>query len=229
MDRETNRGVVKPPTRGVVATAAGFALLLAAGGLQAATCSISTTPNPPTINVGQSVAFTGSVTGKSPLTYSWAFAGGTPASSTAKSQTVSYASAGSFAATLNGKNGRNETCTANVTVQVNTVGNRPPVAQNDEYNTQQNTQLVVTAPGVLGNDNDPDGNPITAVLGTTVTHGTLSLNSNGGFTYTPANNFNGSDSFTYRARDSLAATSNLATVTIGVARLDVAARLSRAR
>ncbi len=84
MDRETNRGVVKPPTRGVVATAAGFALLLAAGGLQAATCSISTTPNPPTINVGQSVAFTGSVTGKSPLTYSWAFAGGTPASSTAK-------------------------------------------------------------------------------------------------------------------------------------------------
>ena len=217
MHQETYRGVVKPPTRGVVAIAAGFALLLAAGGLQAATCSISTTPNPPTINVGQSVAFTGSVTGKSPLTYTWAFAGGTPASATAKSETVSYASAGSFAATLNGKNGRNETCTANVTVQVNTVGNRPPVAQNDEYNTQQNTQLVVTAPGVLGNDNDPDGNPITTVLGTTVTHGTLSLNSNGGFTYTPANNFNGSDSFTYRARDSLAATSNLATVTIGVA------------
>ena len=162
MDRETCRGVVKPPTRGAVATAAGFALLLAAGGLQAATCSIGTTPNPPTINVGQSVAFTGTVTGKAPLTYTWAFAGGTPASATTKSVTVSYASAGSFAATLNGKNGRNETCTANVTVQVNAVGNSPPVAQNDQYNTQQNTQLVVAAPGVLSNDNDPNGNPITA-------------------------------------------------------------------
>ena len=124
-----------------MAIAAGFTLLLAAGGLQAAaTCSISTTPNPPTINVGQSLAFTGSVTGKSPLTYTWAFAGGTPASATSKSVTVSYASAGSFAATLNGKNGRNETCTANMTVQVNAVGNSPPVAQNDQYNTQQNTR-----------------------------------------------------------------------------------------
>jgi hypothetical protein len=89
---------------------------------------------------------------------------------------VSYANAGSFAATLNGTNGRNEACTANVTVQVNTVGNRPPVAQNDDYNTQQNTQLVVVAPGVLSNENDPNGDPITAVLGTTVAHGTLSLN-----------------------------------------------------
>ncbi len=220
MDRETCRGVVKPPTRGAVATAAGFALLLAAGGLQAATCSIGTTPNPPTINVGQSVAFTGTVTGKSPLTYTWAFAGGTPATSTTKSVTVSYASAGSFAASLNGKNGRNETCTANVTVQVNAVGNSPPVAQNDEYNTQQDTPLTVAAPGVLGNDNDPNGNPITAVLVTGPGHaapGGFTLNPNGSFSYTPANGISGSDSFTYKARDSLAALSNTATVTIGIA------------
>ncbi|MCC7277236.1 MAG: cadherin-like domain-containing protein [Chromatiaceae bacterium] len=217
MHQETYRGVVKPPTRGVVAIAAGFTLLLATGGLQAATCSIGTTPNPPTINIGQSIAFTGTVTGKAPLTYTWAFAGGTPASATAKSVTVSYASAGSFAATLNGKNGRNETCTANVTVQVNAVGNSPPVAQNDQYNTQQNTSLTVAAPGILGNDNDPNGNPITAVLGTNVAHGALSLNPNGGFTYTPDNGYNGSESFTYQARDSLGATSNLATVTIGIA------------
>ena len=32
-------------------------------------------------------------------------------------------------------------------------------------------------------------------------HGTLTLNANGSFTYTPAANFNGSDSFTYRASD----------------------------
>ncbi len=218
MHQETYRGVVKPPTRGVVAIAAGFTLLLAAGGLQAAaTCSIGTTPNPPTINVGQSIAFTGTVTGKAPLTYNWAFAGGNLANATTKTVSVIYASAGNFAATLNGKNGRNETCTANVTVQVNAAGNRPPVAQNDQYNTQQNNPLTVAAPGVLGNDNDPDGNPITAVLGTTkVAHGALILNANGGFTYTPDNGYNGSDSFTYQASDGQAL-SNPATVTIGIA------------
>jgi len=218
MHQETYRGVVKPPTRGVVAIAAGFTLLLATGGLQAAaTCSIGTTPNPPTINVGQSIAFTGTVTGKAPLTYNWAFAGGNLANATTKTVSVIYASAGNFAATLNGKNGRNETCTANVTVQVNAAGNRPPVAQNDQYNTQQNNPLTVAAPGVLGNDNDPDGNPITAVLGTTkVAHGALSLNADGGFTYTPDTDYIGSDSFTYQASDGQEL-SNPATVTIGIA------------
>ena len=46
-------------------------------------------------------------------------------------------------------------------------------------------------------------------------HGTLTLNANGSFTYTPAANYNGSDSFTYRASDGTA-TSGLATVTLTV-------------
>ena len=46
--------------------------------------------------------------------------------------------------------------------------------------------------------------------------GTLTLNANGSFTYTPAPNFNGADSFTYRANDGTV-NSNLATVTINVA------------
>ncbi|MGB4333719.1 MAG: Ig-like domain-containing protein [Chromatiaceae bacterium] len=78
----------------------------------------------------------------------------------------------------------------------------------------------MAAPGVLGNDNDPNGNTITAVLGTGPGHaapGGFTLNPNGSFNYTPANDFNGSDSFTYLAQDSLEATSNLATVTIGIA------------
>ena len=33
------------------------------------------------------------------------------------------------------------------------------------------------------------------------THGTLTLNANGSFTYTPAANYNGADSFTYQAND----------------------------
>jgi hypothetical protein len=60
---------IKSPTGPAVAVAGGLALLLVAGAVQAAaTCSISTSPNPPTINVGQSVAFTGSVSGKTPKT-----------------------------------------------------------------------------------------------------------------------------------------------------------------
>jgi len=218
MNRDTHRGNVRPLITPAVLGAVGFALLLGASGAQAAaTCSITTNPSPAVITAGQSVAFTGSVSGKTPKTYSWSFAGGTPATSTQASVSVGYANAGNFAATLNGRNGRGETCTASVTVQVNAAGNQPPVAQNDEYNTQQNTLLTVAAPGVLGNDSDPNGNPITAVLGTNVAHGTLSLNTNGGFSYTPASSYTGSDSFTYRARDSQGATSNLATVTIGVA------------
>ena len=43
-----------------------------------------------------------------------------------------------------------------------------------------------------------DGDPLTAVLVDKPAHGTLTLNSNGSFTYTPTANYNGADSFTYR-------------------------------
>ena len=69
---------------------------------------------------------------------------------------------------------------------------------------------------MLGNDTDVDGNPLTAAVVTPPTHGTLTLNANGSFTYTPALNYNGPDSFTYKANDGTA-DSNTATVTITVA------------
>ena len=47
----------------------------------------------------------------------------------------------------------------------------------------------MAAPGVLANDTDPDGDPLTAVLVTGPSHGTLTLNANGSFTYTPAANY----------------------------------------
>ena len=46
--------------------------------------------------------------------------------------------------------------------------------------------LTVAAAGVLANDVDVDGDPLTALLVTAPTHGTLVLNANGGFTYLPA-------------------------------------------
>ena len=70
-------------------------------------------------------------------------------------------------------------------------------------------------PGVLANDTDADGNPLTAVLDTNVTHGTLALNANGGFTYTPTTGYTGPDSFTYHANDGTA-NSNIVTVSLTV-------------
>jgi hypothetical protein len=73
----------------------------------------------------------------------------------------------------------------------------------------------VAAPGVLANDSDVDGDTLSAVLVTGPSHGTLTLNSDGSLVYMPALNFNGIDSFTYRASDGQAQ-SGVATVTITV-------------
>ena len=71
----------------------------------------------------------------------------------------------------------------------------------DSYTTTQDTALVVAAPGVLANDTDPNGDALTAVLVTNPAHGTLTLNADGSFTYTPTGGYTGPDSFIYRARD----------------------------
>ncbi|MFM7095780.1 MAG: Ig-like domain-containing protein, partial [Gemmataceae bacterium] len=76
-----------------------------------------------------------------------------------------------------------------------------PIAAGDSYTTPEDTVLNVPAPGVLGNDTDVDGDPLTSILVSGPSHGTLSFNSNGSFSYTPNANYNGPDSFTYKAND----------------------------
>ena len=71
------------------------------------------------------------------------------------------------------------------------------------------------AVGVLANDAHSDGDPLSAILVAGPQHGTLTLNSDGGFLYTPAAGFHGLDSFQYKATDG-AADGNIATVTIDV-------------
>jgi VCBS repeat-containing protein len=68
---------------------------------------------------------------------------------------------------------------------------------------------------VLANDSDPDNDPLSAGLVSGPSHGTLNLSTDGAFTYSPAVNYNGPDSFTYRASDGTLA-SNPVTVTITV-------------
>jgi large repetitive protein len=97
--------------------------------------------------------------------------------------------------------------------------NDAPVAANDAYTTNEDTALTIAAPGVLGNDTDVDvSDTRTAVLvaASGPASGTLTLNADGSFTYTPGLNFNGTDSFTYQAKDAAGAPSNIATVTITV-------------
>ena len=101
-----------------------------------------------------------------------------------------------------------------VTININPV-NDAPVAVADTYTTAEDTALVVTLPGILGNDSDVDGDTITAVLVSDVSNGTLTLNADGSFTYTPAANFVGTDSFSYKVNDSLL-DSNTVTVEIDV-------------
>jgi autotransporter-associated beta strand protein len=86
-------------------------------------------------------------------------------------------------------------------VRTFTIVYQPPAATADSYTATQGSTLTVAAPGVLANDTDPQGYPLTATLVSSPSNGTLSLNSNGSFTYTPNSGYLGPDSFTYEATD----------------------------
>ena len=113
----------------------------------------------------------------------------------------------------------NSTDSNTATVSLTVVDPNAPVAVADSYTVAENGSLtVLAASGVLHNDSDADsGDTLTAALISTPSHGSLTFNSNGdgGFVYTPAAGFFGSDSFTYQASDG-ARTSAVTTVTIGV-------------
>lgn len=102
----------------------------------------------------------------------------------------------------------------NVTVTV-TAGNDAPVANADAYSVAEDGTLNLAAAGVLANDTDVEGNPLTAALLAGPSNGTLTLNPDGSFSYTPNASFFGADSFTYRANDGTA-DSNVATVSLTV-------------
>jgi hypothetical protein len=94
-------------------------------------------------------------------------------------------------------------------------GNQRPVARPDSYSTEIGIPVVVGAPGVLANDTDGDGDPISAVLLRDASNGELTLSPDGSFSYEPNPGFAGTDGFIYRAFDGQAA-SNPARVTIEV-------------
>ena len=90
-----------------------------------------------------------------------------------------------------------------------------PLARSSKDRDSSSIAKTIPASGVLTNDTDADSNPLTAILVSNPTHGILVLSTNGGFTYTPTNNFTGTDSFTYKANDGQT-NSGVATVTLTV-------------
>jgi hypothetical protein len=105
-----------------------------------------------------------------------------------------------------------------VTVSLNVMPvNDAPVARPDSYSVNEDTTLTVPAVnGVLTNDSDADADALTAVLVSGPTNAlAFTLNSDGSFSYTPATNYFGPDSFTYRASDGVT-NSDVVTVSLNV-------------
>jgi alpha-tubulin suppressor-like RCC1 family protein len=93
--------------------------------------------------------------------------------------------------------------------------NDPPIVLDGSYETNEDEPLSVPAPGVLTGATDPENDPLRGILVSGPSHGTLSLASDGSFTYTPAKDYNGADLFTFKASDGKL-DSNVATARITV-------------
>jgi hypothetical protein len=98
--------------------------------------------------------------------------------------------------------------------------NEAPVATGDTHSVNEDATLTANGAGtnpagVLSNDSEPEGDTLSATLVSGISNGTLTLNANGSFRYTPAANYNGPDSFTYKASDGQL-NSNTVTVSITV-------------
>ncbi|GJM28772.1 MAG: hypothetical protein DHS20C17_14070 [Cyclobacteriaceae bacterium] len=103
---------------------------------------------------------------------------------------------------------------ATVSIQVASV-NDPPVAVDDINNsTNEDTPIIIN---LTVNDSDPDGTiDNSTIMPTDPSNGTVTVLTNGNVQYSPNQDFNGTDSFTYTVNDDGGATSNQATVSIVV-------------
>jgi uncharacterized repeat protein (TIGR01451 family) len=167
-----------------------------------------------------SVASSGVTITRTPgITYAWQVANLAPGQGgviTLTGVLSSPLAAGTFANTATIAGTMAEVVTTNNSSAAEiTVLNVAPVAVDDTYGTTKDTPLTIATPGVLSNDSDLNGDGLTAMLAGDVLTGTLSFNLGGGFVYTPALNYDGAVTFTYRATDGLEL-SNLALVTISV-------------
>ena len=147
---------------------------------------------------------------------SWTFPDAAPPSSIEQNPTVIFLTEGSKSVTLTVTDDEGASDTVMLPVAVSAPQNQAPTAGNDAYTTPGTGQaLAVVAPGVLSNDADPDGpQPLVARNASDPALGSVSLNADGSFTYTPDLGATGNDSFTYEAFDGDIATPATVTITI---------------
>ncbi|HEX6985810.1 MAG TPA: Ig-like domain-containing protein, partial [Planctomycetaceae bacterium] len=180
-------------------------------GMYDANWSPSAHPGGPyTIAEGQSLTLDGSRSSDEdddPLTYEWDLKGDGTVDATGVNPTLTWQQL--LAAGVTGEGvytlrlrARDPGGSSSITTTTLTVTNAAPVAAADAYETDYGTTLTVAAAaGVLANDSDAGGDPLTAVLVSGPARGTLTLNADGSFTYTPNAAFVGTDTFTYAASD----------------------------
>ena len=168
-------------------------------------------------SVGTAVSVDGSgssdVDGVTIASYAWDFGDSTTGTGATPSHT--YTAPGQYSVTLTVTDDGGLSDTASTTADITAAPNTAPVAADDGYTTDEDVALEIATPGVLDNDTGAQTDPLTASLVTDVSHGTLTLSADGSFSYTPNANYNGEDSFTYRANDGTA-DSGIATVTLTV-------------
>jgi VCBS repeat-containing protein len=116
--------------------------------------------------------------------------------------------------TYKASDGKADSALATVRITVNPV-NDAPVAADDAFALDEDSALTMPVSALLANDSDADGDSLAAALVDGPANGTLAFNPDGTFTYTPKANFNGVDTFTYKASDGKA-DSGLATVRLTV-------------
>jgi gliding motility-associated-like protein len=95
-----------------------------------------------------------------------------------------------------------------------TVGavNDAPVANDDEAETLEGAPVTIA---VLDNDSDVDGDGLVVISTSSPENGSVVINDDGTITYTPNENFDGTDTFTYTVSDGNGGTAT-ATVTVSV-------------
>jgi VCBS repeat-containing protein len=126
--------------------------------------------------------------------------------------TVNYVSTSEIAEfdsfTFKVNDGELNSNTATISIAITAV-NDPPVLSDDSITTEEDTSVNITL-----NVEDLDDTEFTYVIVSDVSNGSLSITNNVA-TYSPLENFNGTDSFTLTANDG-EATSGLATISITV-------------
>ena len=119
--------------------------------------------------------------------------------------------AGSDTFTYNGNGGTTNTATVTLNVASTGLGFAPTAAA-DAYTSMVSTKFSTSRPGVLANDSDPTGYPLTATSATTGTCASVSMNADGSFSATKG--AGNSCTFTYVAQNSQGTNSAPANVTV---------------